>query len=90
MPALRGGAATNLAVTERQWVYARKREGQVVVVALNNADSAATLDAPATPVDLPDGTVLLDRLGGSEARVEGGRLRITLPGWSSAVLVPAR
>ncbi len=77
-------------MSEHQWVYARKRDGQAVVVALNNAESAAALDAPAAPLELPEGTVLLDRLGGSETRVESGRLRISLPGWSSAVLVPAR
>jgi hypothetical protein len=58
-------------------------------VALNNAEAAATIDAPAA-VGLPDGTVLADRLGGSGGRVEAGRIRITLPGWSSAILVPTR
>src|SRR5207247_7069860 len=62
LPALRGGATANLLVGEHQWVYARKREGQAVVVALNNAESAAALDAPAAPLELPEGSVLLDRL----------------------------
>ncbi len=90
MPALRGGATANLAVSEHQWVYARKRDGKVVVVALNNAESGAALDTSAAAVGLLDGTVLLDRLGGPDAKVEGRRLRITLPGWSAALLVPAR
>jgi len=89
LPALRGGSTADLVVTDHQWVYARERDGRVVVVALNNAEAAATIDAPAA-VGLPDGTVLADRLGGSGGRVEAGRIRITLPGWSSAILVPTR
>ncbi len=90
LPALRGGATADLMVSDHQWVYSRKRDGQVVVVALNNGEAAATIDAPASPTGLANGTVLADRLDGSGTRVEAGRIRITLPGWSSAVLVPAR
>ena len=89
LPPLRGGATANLAVSERQWVYARKRDGRVVVVALNSAGSPATIEAPAAPAGLAEGTVLVDRLGGPPAKVEGGRLRIALSGWSAAVLTPA-
>ncbi len=83
---LRGGATANLAVGERTWVYARKKDGQTVIVALNNGGSVATIDVPAAAAGLADGTVLVDRLGSlAEASVEGSRLHITLPGWSSAV-----
>jgi glycosidase len=83
---LRGGSTANLAVGERTWVYARKKDGQTVIVALNNGGSVATIDVPAAAAGLADGTVLVDRLGSlGEASVLGSRLRITLPGWSSAV-----
>jgi glycosidase len=89
MGPLRGGATVNLAVDEHAWVYARKRDGQTVVVALNNAAAPATIDAEAA--GLPDGTRLVDRLGaGGEVTVAGGRLRLGLPGRSSAVFAVAR
>ena len=82
-------ATVNLAVDEHAWAYARKRDGQTVVVALNNAAAPATIDAEAA--GLPDGTRLVDRLGaGGEVTVAGGRLRLGLPGRSSAVFAVAR
>ena len=89
MGPLRGGSTVNLAVDEHTWAYARKGDGQTVVVALNNAPAAATIDAAAA--GLPDGTRLVDRLGtAGEATVEGGRLRLQLSGWSSAVFTVVR
>jgi len=87
LPPLRGGRMTSLAVEERAWAYARVRDGRTVVVALNNAGVPATIDAAGA--GLPEGTRLADRLGqGPEVTVTGGRLRLTLPGWSSALYVP--
>ena len=87
--ALRGGSTVNLAVDEQTWAYARKRDGQTVVVALNNATAAATIDAEAA--GLPDGTRLVDRLGsGGEVTVAGGRLRLGLAARSAAVFAVAR
>ena len=89
MGPLRGGSTVNLAVDEHTWAYARKGDGQTVVVALNNAPAVATIDAAAG--GLPDGTRLVDRLGSAgEATVEGGRLRLSVSGWSSAVFAVVR
>jgi glycosidase len=86
---LRGGSTVNLAVGERTWAYARKRDGQTAVVAFHNGGTTTTIDAAAA--GLSEGTRLVDRLGSAgEVTVEGGRLRLTLPGWSSAIYTVAR
>jgi glycosidase len=87
-PALRRGRTMNLHVADTAWVYARVLEGRAVVVAFNTDAVPATLDVPAGPAGLADGTPLEDRLGsGATARVEGDRLRIALPARESAIFV---
>ncbi|HEY6549267.1 MAG TPA: alpha-amylase family glycosyl hydrolase, partial [Vicinamibacteria bacterium] len=86
---LRRGGTVNLLVGEQTWAYARRHEGQTVVVALNNGSSEAVLDVPAAPAGLSEGARLRDRLGlGVEGTVVGGRVRLTLQARSGAVLVP--
>jgi glycosidase len=88
-PALRRGQTLNLHVADETWVYARMLEGRPVVVAFNTGAARATLDLPAGPVGLADGVPLEERLrSGAEARVEGGRLRLSLPPGSSGVFTP--
>jgi len=78
-PELRRGSMVNLAAGEQSWAYARSHDGQVVVIVLNNANAAATVDAPVEAVRLEDGAVLADLLGaGPDVRVEGGRLRFVV------------
>jgi glycosidase len=87
-PALRRGRMVNLHVADQTWVYARVHDGRPVVVAFNTGGDAATLDVPAGPAGLADGA-LEDRLrSGAWARVEGGRLKVSLPAASSAVFLP--
>jgi glycosidase len=87
-PALRRGRTVNLQVADKTWVYARVLDGRSAVVALNTGSARAALDVPAGPAGLADGAPLEDRLGsGAEAKVEGGRLRLSLPPASSAVFV---
>jgi glycosidase len=88
-PALRRGRTVNLHVADKTWVYARRLEGPAVVVAFNAGADQATLDLAAGPAGLADGAALEDRLrSGAEARVEGGRLRLSVPPASSAVFMP--
>jgi len=88
-PALRRGKTVNLHVADRSWAYARVLEGRAVVVAINTDGAEATLDLPAAPLGLADGTRLRDRVGSlGEGTIEGGRLRLTLPPGSSGVFVP--
>ena len=88
-PALRRGKTVNLHVADRSWAYARVLDGRAVVVAINTDAAPVTLDLPASPAGLAEGTRLRDRVGAlGEAAVEGGRLRLTLPPGSSGVFVP--
>jgi glycosidase len=88
-PALRRGRTANLHVGEKTWVFARALEGPAAVVAFNTGAAAATVDVDASPAGLVDGAALVERLGsGAEARVEAGRLRLSLPAASSAVFLP--
>jgi glycosidase len=88
-PALRRGRTANLHVADKTWVYARMLDGRAAVVAFNTGDGPATLDLAAGSAGLADGAPLVDRLrSGAEARVESGRLRLSLPPGSSAVFLP--
>jgi glycosidase len=88
-PALRRGRMVNLNVADQAWVYARVLDGRPVVVAFNTGAEPATLEVPAGPAGLADGAPLEDRLhSGAGAKVEGGRLRLSLPAGSSAVFIP--
>jgi glycosidase len=89
LPALRRGVMVDLAVGEQSWVYARRHEGQVVVIALNNAVQPASVEADAAAAGLADGIVLADALGeGPEVKVDAGRIRLTLPSRAGFVYVP--
>jgi glycosidase len=88
-PALRRGRMANLKVADRTWTYARVLEGQTAIVGINLGGNAETLDLPAAPAGLSDGTRLRERIGSlGEAVVEGGRVRLTLAPGSSGVFVP--
>jgi len=88
---LRRGRMLTLAVGEQTWTYARVLDGEAVVVALNNGMTAVDLDIPVADIPVAaarwtDG-VAVDRLGGAGGRIEGGRLRVSLPGRAAAVMV---
>jgi glycosidase len=89
IPALRRGRMLNLHVADQTWVYARVLDGRSVVAAFNTGAEPVSLDLPAGPAGLADGTSLEDRLrSGAGATVERGRLRLSLPPGSSALFVP--
>ena len=89
-PALRRGATRNLHVADKSWVYARILEGAgPALVAFNTGDRPEPVDVDAVAAGLPAGSRLTDQLGsGLAATVDGGRLRLTLPPRTSAVLLP--
>jgi hypothetical protein len=78
-----------LAVTEQAWAYARVLGDQAVVVVLNNAAEPVSLDIPTDAAGWTGDRSLENRLGGGFARVEGGRLRVSL-GPRSAAIYSAR
>ena len=82
---LRRGRMVTLAVTEQAWAYARVLDGQAVVVVLNNAADPAVLDIPTAAASWTGDRSVENRLGGGSARVEGGRLRVSLAPRSAAI-----
>jgi glycosidase len=88
-PALRRGSLVQLHDEEQQAVFARVLGNQVVFVVINNDTKAAELNFDVGETGLPDAAVAGDTAGRYEGNpyVSGGRLRLTLPARSSAVLV---
>lgn len=90
---LRRGRTLHLDTSEWTYVYARREAGHGVLVAFNNdakQERVVTVDAAAA--GLADGQRLVDRLGAGGAAggtVQGGRLTLTLPPRSGAVLTVA-
>jgi hypothetical protein len=79
----------NLLVDDQAWAYARKTEGQSVVVLINNGTEPALLDCSAEQAGLTEGAIVADRLGAlGEIRVAAGRLKAFVPSRSAAVLTP--
>jgi glycosidase len=85
---LRHGRMVTLDVGEQTWAYARVLGADAVVVVLNNGTSPTTLDIPAGAAGWAGDRAVEDRLGGAPARVEGGRLRVSLGPRSAAVYTP--
>ena len=86
---LRRGRMVTLAVTEQAWAYARVLGDQAVVVVLSNAPEAISLDIPMAAAGWTADRSLENRLGGGSARVEAGRVRVSL-GPRSAAIYTAR
>lgn len=85
---LKRGRLINLHVADQQYAYARKTKSGVVVIAMNNADKPATVEFDVTPAGLAHGDRLVDRLNAApEVRVENGKLLLTQPERSAALLV---
>lgn len=84
-PALHGGDYRQLHVDPEQFAFARTRDGDVAIVAVNAADAPAALHFA---VPAADGTAFVDRLSdGERFAVSGGRLRMEIPARGSRVLV---
>ena len=86
---LRGGVQKTLYFSDNQWVYARIKNGEVVVVALNNDSQPATVTFPVVAAGLSSGAALTDRMGVLSAPATVGAdgvVTITLPAKSGAVM----
>jgi glycosidase len=85
---LRRGRLVTLSVTDYQYAFARVTERQSVIVAFNNANAPAQIEFETHALKIKEGTRLADRLNvASETRVLSGRLKISLPPRSAAILV---
>jgi glycosidase len=85
---LRRGKLINLYVAEQQYAYARRSTVGTVLIAINNDKKSAQVEFDVRPAGLTDGVSLMDRLGVSrEVRVSSGKLSVSLPERSAAILV---
>jgi glycosidase len=87
-PALWQGDFLSLHVDDDTWLYARSNFDEVMLVALNRADTEKTVSATLPPIlGLVPEASLTDLLGGPPAEVgEGSSLSLTLPPRSAKVL----
>jgi glycosidase len=89
-PALSTGDYINLGYDNAKdaYVYARKDSAGVAVVGVSRNKDAQEIEVPVSGA-IGDGTTLTDVLTGSgEYRVEGGKLKLSVPGESAVLLMP--
>jgi glycosidase len=85
---LRQGELINLYAGGQQYAYARQTKGQVAIVVINNDKKTPTIEIDVSRLELANGTLLNDRLLRIRAvRVRDGKLQVTLPERSAAILV---
>jgi glycosidase len=88
LEALRGGPMVNLCVSEQSYGYARTGRLGPVVVLMNNAAGAADVECDLSALELAEGSVLVDRLGGApELRLAGGQIHARMPARTAGIYV---
>jgi len=86
---LRRGRLVKLHVTDHQYAYARIGKSVTVVTVINNDTKTAQIEFDASDLKWTNDLALVDRLGiAKEVRIADGKLRVTLPERSAAILVP--
>ena len=83
-PALSYGSYSELALTNRQFAFARDLDGVRVIVTVNNDDSEAEMNLPNGSADEYVGA-----LTGKKVRVEYGRIRVSIAANSGEIWLPA-
>ena len=83
-PALSYGSYSELALTNRQFAFARDLDGVRVIVTVNNDDSEAEMNLPTGSADEYVGA-----LTGKKVRVEYGRIRVSIATNSGEIWLPA-
>jgi glycosidase len=85
---LRRGTLINLFASEQQYIYGRVSGRESVIVVINNDSRETMVEFGVESTSLGEGAVLTDRLGaGGEAQVRGGKVKVSLPARSAAILV---
>ena len=85
---LRNGALVNLFVSEQQYAYARTLPQSAVIVVINNDKKRAEIEFDVSAAGIPDNALLIDRLAtAKESRVMAGKVRVSLPERSVAIMV---
>lgn len=83
-PALSYGSYSELALTNRQFAFARDLDGVRVIVTVNNDDSEAEMNLPTGSAD-----EYVAALTGKKVRVEYGRIRVSIAANSGEIWLPA-
>ena len=83
-PAVSYGSYSELALTNRQFAFARDLDGVRVIVTVNNDDSEAEMNLPTGSADEYVGA-----LTGKKVRVEYGRIRVSIAANSGEIWLPA-
>ena len=84
---LRGGNLVNLYVSGQQYAYARTTERDAVVLVFNNDIRTSQIEFEVDQLRFPNGATLSDRLDvSSDLKVTDGKLSVTLPARSVAIL----
>ena len=83
-PALSYGSYSELALTNRQFAFARDLDGVRVIVTVNNDDSEAEMNLPTGSAD-----EYVCALTGKKVRVEYGRIRVSIAANSGEIWLPA-
>ena len=83
-PALSYGSYSELALTNRQFAFARDLDGVRVIVTVNNDDSEAEMNLPTGSADEYVGA-----LTGKKVQVEYGRIRVSIAANSGEIWLPA-
>ena len=82
-PALSYGSYTELQLTNRQYAFSRNLDGVSVIVTVNNDDNDASMNVPAGNTSEYIGT-----LTGQHAKVQDGRINVTVRGNFGEIWVP--
>ncbi len=85
-PALRTGTFTTVLTEGKVYSYLREKDGERIVVVLNNENSSREIDLPLGKLEFEDGLDLTDELNGGSYTVDDGTVIITLEPVSGAVL----
>ena len=85
-PVLAEGAYRELMLTNRQYAFARIKDQDAIIIAVNNDEKPAELYVP-VPLQADEFVNLESK---EVLRVENGRIRVQLPAGGSALLVPVR
>ena len=83
-PSVRRGSLTDLHFDEDSYAYARRDDGETVVVALNRAAAQKEISFPASYLGARDGSRLSPLLNAKDSpTVAGGTLRLNVPARSA-------
>jgi glycosidase len=83
---LRRGALQTFYVSEQQYAYARVTEHATVFVVINNGGQEAAVEFKGLPPNVPEGSVLLDRLGTrGDVIIRNGTFKVQMPPRSASI-----